>query len=177
MRKMAIVVALAFAGVAPAAAQETPWVETFGGFMYLKADAGGQNVSLRGWNLSVAENLNHWFGGAIDVSGAYGNPGGIHEFEHTVVGGPVFSYRKNSAFTPFAHAMIGLIRGSRGYIGTSEGATRFTGVFGGGLDLKVRDHVAIRIIQADYQVTPFFNQTQSNYRLSVGVVLRWGKKK
>jgi hypothetical protein len=175
MRRMAMVVAVALAGAAPAAAQETPTVEIFGGGMYFKGDAGGQGISLRGWNVSVAENVNHWFGGAIDVSGAYGSPGGIREFQHSVVGGPVFSYRRGS-ITPFAHLMIGPIRVSRGYLGTSVAATRFTGVFGGGLDLKVRDHVAIRIVQADYQVTPFFNQRQDNYRISVGVVLRWGKK-
>jgi hypothetical protein len=176
MRRMAMLVALAVVGAAPAAAQQTPVVEIFAGGMYFNADAGGQNISLRGWDVSVAENTNHWFGGAIDVSGAYGSPGGIREFEHSVVGGPVFSYRKISGITPFAHAMIGLIRNSRGYLGSSEGATRFTGVFGGGLDLKIREHVAIRIVQADYQVTPYFNQRQDNYRISAGLVLRWGTK-
>ena len=175
MRRIAIVVAFVFAGVASAAAQETPTVEVFAGGMYVKGDAGGKGVSLRGWNLSVAENVNHWFGGAIDVSGAYGSPAGIREFEHSIVGGPVFSHRKGS-LTPFAHAMIGAIRNSRGYLGASVGATRFTAIFGGGLDYKIRDHIAIRIFQADYQVTPYFNQRQDNYRVSAGVVLRWGKK-
>jgi hypothetical protein len=182
MRKMAIVVALALAAIRPAPAQETPHVEIFAGGTYFDANANGSgtvvqnNVSLRGWNISVAENVNHWFGGAIDVSGVYGTPGGIREFEHSIVGGPVFSYRKNSSLTPFAHAMIGGIRGSRGYLGTSEPVTRFTAVFGGGLDWKIRNHVALRLFQADYQVTPFFNQAQANFRLSAGVVLRWGKK-
>lgn len=184
MRKIAMVMALAFGAAAgpSAAAQETPHVEIFAGGMYFVANANGSgsvvqnSVSLRGWNVSVAENVNHWFGGAIDVSGAYGSELGIREFQHSIVGGPVFSYRRNSSITPFAHAMIGGIRGSRGYLGTSVAATRFTAVLGGGVDWKIRNHVAIRIVQADYQVTPFFNQAQANFRVSAGVVLRWGKK-
>lgn len=185
MRRIAVVMALALAaaGSPRAKAQETPTVEIFGGWTYFKANVNGSgalvenNVSLHGWNVSVAENLNHWFGGAVDVSGVYGTPGGIREFEHSVVGGPVFSYRKSSSFTPFGHVMIGGIRNSRGYLGASEAATKFTAVFGGGVDVKVRDHLAIRLVQADYQVTPYFNQRQDNYRLSFGVVLRWGNKK
>ena len=184
MRRMAVLMALALAcaGGPSAYGQETPHVEIFAGGMYFDANTNGSgsavqnNVSLRGWNFSVSENINHWFGGAIDVSGAYANPRGIREFQHTIVGGPVFSYRKVSGVTPFAHAMIGGIRASRGYLGASQPATRFTAVFGGGVDLKIREHVALRIVQADYQVTPFFNQAQANYRISVGVVLRWGKK-
>src|SRR6266567_7950371 len=175
MRRIVAVVSLLVATVMPAAAQETPTVEVFAGGMYFKGDAGGKGVSLGGWNLSVAENVNHWFGGAIDVSGAYGSPAGIREFEHSIVGGPVFSHRKGS-LTPFAHTMLGAIRNSRGYLGASVSATRFTGVFGGGLDWKIREHIAIRIVQADYQVTPYFNQKQDNFRVSAGVVLRWGKK-
>ncbi len=183
MRKMAVIAALAvpLCGT-PAWAQETPRVEIFAGGMYFDANANGSgtlvqnNVSLRGWNVSVAENVNHWFGGAIDASGVYASPLGVREFQHSIVGGPVFSYRKISGLTPFAHAMIGGIRSSRGYLGSSEAATRFTAVFGGGLDLNIRNHVAIRVVQADYQVTPYFNQRQDNYRISVGVVLRWGKR-
>ena len=70
------------------------------------------------------------------------------------------------------HWQVDKIRASRGYLGASQPATRFTAVFGGGVDLKIREHVALRIVQADYQVTPFFNQAQANYRISVGVVLR-----
>ena len=119
MRRMAVLMALALAcaGGPSAYGQETPHVEIFAGGMYFDANTNGSgsavqnNVSLRGWNFSVSENINHWFGGAIDVSGAYANPRGIREFQHTIVGGPVFSYRKISGVTPFAHAMIGGGRG------------------------------------------------------------------
>jgi hypothetical protein len=50
---------------------------------------------------------------------------------------------------------------------------------GGGLDIGVGHHFAIRAIQAEYLMTRFPNVagttvTQNNYRLSAGVVLRFG---
>ncbi len=115
MRKIAAVAALMIplCGT-PAWAQETPHVEIFGGGSYFVADTTTKDVSLRGWNVSVTENLNHWFGGTVDATGVYGTPGGTREFQHSIVGGPVFAYRKTSGVTPFAHVMIGGIRGSRG---------------------------------------------------------------
>jgi opacity protein-like surface antigen len=47
---------------------------------------------------------------------------------------------------------------------------------GGGLDVKLSEHVAIRAIQLDYLRTGFFNETQNKGRLSVGVVFRFGRK-
>jgi hypothetical protein len=44
---------------------------------------------------------------------------------------------------------------------------------GGGVDLKVVHHFAIRLIQADYLFSHFAGGTQNNVRLSTGFVLRF----
>ena len=51
---------------------------------------------------------------------------------------------------------------------------------GGGLDVKVHHHIAIRLIQAEYLMTRFENLTtgstasQNDMRLSAGLVFRFG---
>jgi len=47
--------------------------------------------------------------------------------------------------------------------------------FGGGADYEMTNHVAIRLIQAEYLYTKFGGTHQNNARISAGVVYRWGK--
>jgi opacity protein-like surface antigen len=176
MRKFMWVIILMVVAVLPARAQTTPQVEMMGGYSYLRADMGGADTSLHGWDFSFAENINSWLGGKADFGGFYGSPGSTRVNTHTFMFGPQFSYRKSSTITPFAHVLIGGMRASRGYLGISEAKTDFAAAFGGGLDLKVHDNVAIRVIQAEYVVTPYLDLRQDNVRVSAGIVLRFGKR-
>ena len=72
MRKLMWILALMLFLALPAMAQ-TPQVEVFGGFSYLRADVGGADLNQKGWNFSVNENLNNWLGGVADFSGHYGH--------------------------------------------------------------------------------------------------------
>ena len=176
MRKLMWILALMLFLALPAMAQ-TPQVEVFGGFSYLRADVGGADLNQKGWNFSVNENLNNWLGGVADFSGHYGHEAGLNVNDHTFMFGPRFSYRKNSSFTPFAQVLLGGMRASRGYLGISQPTTDFAAAFGGGLDVKIHDKVAIRVIQAEYVVTPFLSLRQDNFRLSAGIVLQFGHRK
>jgi opacity protein-like surface antigen len=165
----------------PAAAQqaeevEVPKAEIYGGYSYLRADFGGQNQTFNGWNFSLNENLNSWFGGKADFSGHLAQPGGVNVNAYLFLFGPQFSYRRSKSVTPFAHVLLGGIRASEGYVGISQAATKFAAAFGGGFDLRVHQNVAIRVVQAEYFITPFFNQRQDNVRVSGGLVLRFGKR-
>ncbi len=176
MRNLMLLIALMALVILPARAQNTPHVEVMGGYSYLRADLGGKDIGLNGWNFSVTENLNSWLGGTADFSGFYATPGGINANAHTFLFGPHFAYRKSKSATPFARVMIGGMRASRGYLGISQPATDFAAAFGGGLDLKIHKVVALRVIQADYIITPYLNLRQDNVRLSAGIVLRFGEK-
>jgi opacity protein-like surface antigen len=75
-----------------AAAQDTPQYEVFVGGSYLRVHSGGaeltqlldlsaiqyqphnSNFNLYGWEASITENLNRWFGGELEASGFYGSP-------------------------------------------------------------------------------------------------------
>ena len=157
--------------------EETPKVEVFGGYSYAGSDT-------RGWNGSIAGNVNKWFGLVGDFSGQYTNTGeaGFREKirTHSFVFGPQVSVRKNKRVTPFARALFGVA-----YIDTNAteaGQTflfndkSFSMALGGGLDVRVSKNVAIRAFQADYVRTKFFGQTQNKGRLSFGVVFRFGQR-
>jgi opacity protein-like surface antigen len=96
-----------------AAAQDTPHYEVFAGGSYLRVHASGaeltqllgepalqfqphnQNFNLLGWDASVTENVNHWFGAELDASGFYGSPsaGFLYPAAQLVTSSPNFSQK------------------------------------------------------------------------------------
>jgi opacity protein-like surface antigen len=183
----------------------TPRVEWFLGYSYLRAvpelAAGNRLVYLNGGSTSIAFNFNRYFGLVGDfggfndtkllLQGAGGSSTSVNSSgtAYTYLFGPRLSYRTHERFTPFAQALFGGIHASEvtassGCSGTgctllpSENSFAFTA--GGGLDLKVHRHIAIRIVQAEYLMTRFENLTtgskasQNDIRLSAGLVFRFG---
>ena len=159
-----------------AIAQQTPEVEVFGGYSNLVANVSAPSFNLNGFDVSVAENVNSWFGGALDFTSHFGTEAGNKVNTQTVTYGPVFSYRKHPSVVPFAHCLLGTVRGSSDYLNISKPAWQFVVVAGGGLDVKLTDRVALRLFQADYVMTSFSSSHQDNVRLSAGIVLRFGRK-
>ena len=131
MRKFMWVLAVLAVVAMPARAQDTPQFELMGGYSYLRADVGGSDLSMNGWQASVTENLNSWFGGKAEFSGYYANatpvsgPPDINVNAHSFLFGPQITHRKSSSFTPFAHVLVGAYRGSQGYLGISQPKTDF----------------------------------------------------
>jgi hypothetical protein len=152
----------------PAAAQDpsTPKAEVFLGYSYIRSDG----ANFRGWNGSVAGNVNNWFGIVGDFSGHYFPLANVNLYTYTF--GPRLSYRKNARVTPFVHALVGGARVGGG--GVSE--TGFAANVGGGIDIKASESIAIRAIQVDALVTNLGGSTTTDPRLSFGVVFRFGKK-
>ncbi len=166
-----------FMSLSAMAQESAPKAEMFGGYSY----AGeGSN----GFDASIAGNVNKWFGLVADVGGQYTRleEAGVRESigTHSLLFGPRFSLRRNKRVTPFAQALFGAshVRSEA----TESGQififsdTSFSMALGGGLDVNVNDTFAIRVIQAEYLRTRFFNETQNKGRVSIGVVFRFGKK-
>lgn len=147
------------AAAAAEAEVETPAVEVFAGYSYLRIYGEDSN----GGNVAITGNVNRWFGVTVDVS-AHAGKDDIAEDTTLVTAGPKFTYRRGPV-TPYAHFLFGGAFGG----GESEGAI----VFGGGLDAKVGDNVAIRIAQVDYVATTF---RSNNARISAGIVFRFGNR-
>ncbi len=157
-------------------AQQTPKVEVFGGYSNLVANVSGPSFNLNGLDFSVAENVNSWFGGVLDFTSHFGTEAWNKVNTQTLTYGPVFSYRKHPSVVPFVHGLLGAARGSTNYLDISKPAVHFVVVAGGGLDVKLTDRVALRLIQADYVMTRFSSTSQDNIRLSAGITLRFGGK-
>jgi hypothetical protein len=175
MRKALIFLALLILPMS-ALAQQTPKVEVFGGYSNLTSNLDYNSFNLSGFHVSVTENLNSWFGGAVDFSSQYGTSAGYKTDAQTVMYGPVFAYRKHPSIVPFVHGMGGVVRGGPEYVNISKPEFRLGLIGGGGLDVKVSPHVSLRLVQADYLYTRFSSARQDNIQLSAGIVLTFGTK-
>lgn len=153
------------------------------------------NANVNGWEASITGNANRWLGIEGDFAGYYGkvttqvvifhvNPPGVTStpFNDTAkvryysyLLGPRLSYRGDERFTPFVHALFGGIRQTieGPQISTGGAQTSFGMALGGGLDVKVAEHVALRIFQADYVRTRFGFKAENDLRLSFGAVFRF----
>ena len=157
-------------------AQEAPKVEVFGGYSW----AGG---NFHGWNASITGNVNKWFGIVGDFSGHYGSEQDgsvrINQDAHSFLFGPRVSHR-GKRFTPFAYAVFGATRFHESAVvlgqRLSASDTGFSSAYGGGLDLKVTDRLAIRTFQLDYFRPNFFGEAHNRGRLAFGVIVNIGKR-
>jgi opacity protein-like surface antigen len=98
--------------------------------------------------------------------------------------GPKFTFRNSSPVTPFAHVLFGIDKMTMDIEASAEGESeevellKDTGygiTLGGGIDVKVNNNFAIRLIQADYYMTRHDETTQNNIALSFGVVFGFGQ--
>ena len=164
-----------------ARAQETPAWEFSGGYSYLDANLNGTHFHMNGGGGTATENLNNWFGGRIEVNAYQGNEAITVSGQSTVYSvaaqtytyGPVFSYRRYSRITPYAHVQIGAIHGSTNYLGISQSAYKFAVAPGAGLDFALNHETVIRV-DGEYLLTRFLSLTQENVNASVSIVFRFG---
>jgi opacity protein-like surface antigen len=127
MKCFPLVLILLFAALS-ARAQETPKVEVFGGYSYLRGDLGDISVNSHGWNGSVTYNFDSILGIKADFSGHAGNktfttqiPAPIpivgdpfvttsfdlRPRDFTFLFGPQVTYRKKKTVIPFGHVLLG----------------------------------------------------------------------
>ena len=166
-------------------------VEVFGGYQYLhegnisvdgQTDTGsGQGFN--GWDASATGYFNRYLGVTGDFSSGYATIQGISGHVYTYTGGPVVAFRVGKV-NPFVHALAGGIHLSASADGISVGRTGFTAMFGGGVDVKVRKPISVRLIDVDWlfyrfgssvsfgSALPPVNQS-NNVRITTGVVFRF----
>ncbi|MGA9668938.1 MAG: OmpA family protein [Terracidiphilus sp.] len=181
----------------------TPRVEWFMGYSYLRAvpelAEGNRLVDLNGGSTSLAFNFNRYFGIVGDFGGfndsrlllTGGNLSQDRQIDKgtvfTLLAGPRLSFRNFDRITPFVQVLAG---GTRASEITLSGCTNncqllpkeyaFAMTAGGGLDLNIHHHIALRLVQAEYLMTRFsdfntgFTGTQNDMRLSTGLVFRFG---
>ena len=188
-----------------AMAQETaaPKAEIFGGYSYLRNNSNG----FKGFTGQGTVNFSRNFGVTAQVDGNFRNAADLSSFsilgispsatEHLYdfLAGPTATARfgKNSVF---AHALFGVAHSSLNagiglpiIGGLSTGVTSASGfamAFGGGVDIGLTRHVALRAAQIDYLRTQFNTSDalltglssstaarQNSWRYSAGIVFRF----
>jgi outer membrane protein OmpA-like peptidoglycan-associated protein/opacity protein-like surface antigen len=182
----------------------TPKVELFVGYSYLRAipapAVGNRLMWMNGASTSIAYNLNRHLGIVGDF-GAYTNSqmlfqggyGSTVDADNANVAafsylfGPRLSFRNHGRITPFVQALFGGMRANEVTLANCTfsctllpSEDTFAWTAGGGLDIKMRHHLAIRLIQAEYLMTRFQDYStgatasQNDMRLSSGIVFRFG---
>jgi outer membrane immunogenic protein len=179
-------VMLICSGIA-AAQDENPKAEVFGGYSYVRFNAGSglPGINFNGGSGSVSYNLNSWLGFVGDVGGYHWSQSSVSLNVISYLFGPKIALR-HGRITPFFQGLFG---GARASGGTGCAAARvrpevafgcfsgsenaFATALGGGLDWNATPHLGVRLAQAEYLMTRFSSQTQNNARISAGVVFRW----
>jgi outer membrane protein OmpA-like peptidoglycan-associated protein len=181
-----------------------PKFELFVGYSYLRAvpsyTADNRLVWLHGGSTSLAYNLSRWisvvgdFGAhtnsEVRFSGGYTGTVDVDNSNVAVMTyllGPRVSFWKHGRVSPFAQALFGGVHANQVNLkGCTVNCTvlpsqdSFAMTAGGGLDLRVHRHFAIRLIQGEYLMTRFTSYTtgasgtHNDLRLSSGIVFRFG---
>jgi len=172
----------------PACAQEfSQWaasrMEVFAGYDLLHTnfnnESGAYNQSsfnLNGGGGQFVYNLNNWFGAVSEVDGYSLVSYRLQPVLMTYLTGPRFTLHRGRV-TPYVHALFG-----GAYSRDAVNNTGYTNVFstavGGGADVRVNRHLAVRPLQAEYFLMKFpdgeYNR-QNGFRYSTGVIFRLGK--
>ena len=183
--------------------EETPVFEVNGGYTYMRWQVPPvlvpppSSYNYNGFNAGAAYNITHLFAAVVDISGVYNSqpntgsgPSNTHIYSYLL--GPRLYPVGHHKLTPFVHALFGISTfdfnapafGGSPAFSLSDNAFSFA--FGGGLDLKVSRHIAIRLAQLDYQQTRLLHtiatqsqvppDNQNNFKYSGGVVIRFGEK-
>lgn len=167
----------------------TPKAELFGGYSLVHMEGSDMN----GLGISLAGNFNKNLGLVADFSRNQNRESslsilGTAKSEltfHSFMAGPRLTERKLKWFTPFTHALFGMTRvnaklrlsGNPATAGTTAvDETGFSMALGGGLDLTADDRYFLRLLQADYYLIRSDKIKHEGLRLSVGVLVRFGRR-
>ena len=180
--------------------------EFFGGYSYLVTDTkeSGNPIdhlgNLDGFNAAVTYYITKRFGITGDFSAHFlkntqAITGGTISFNSksfSYLVGPQYRFTNKTRVTPFVRALVGASNNRFSYRTMATGATTpaaeaslsitdFALAIGGGLDVRVNKHIAVRAFQIDYN--PVFVQSRpqfgidggrrfDNVRFSIGIVFK-----
>jgi hypothetical protein len=200
--KKAALLCIAFLLGVTAWAQDVPTVEIPIGFSMINVHpnlAPITSFNVFGGGGQVDFNFGNYFGIKADLMG-YTQGSGLRVSQNGQflgnVNGNLFTYmfgpqikKHTGVFQPFAEALFGaahtnlygnICRLESGCLSGSGDNNGFAMAFGGGLDIKVSKHVAIRPVEADYLFTRFsanhvnYTANQNNFRYFGGFDFMFG---
>lgn len=130
----------------------------------------GADINQNGVSGSLAYNPNRWLGIVGDFGGYHASPGGVSLNTYTYLFGPRLTLRNPTKINPFVQVLFGGSRITAG--GGGPSANQFAYSFGGGVDLGLLPHLALRP-QFDYVGLDTSGQRTNCARVSVGFVVHF----
>lgn len=201
MRKLVVLVGLLALWMAPVRAQDAPEkpepevkkvsipkFELSAGYSYRTFGAyGSRSLAMNGGYGSVDYNWRRWLSAEAEFVAVYKNQGVLGKTDiYTFLVGPRVYPLGHHKLTPFGHLLLGVGRYSKakptygGFPAASYGDTAYAWEGGGGLDMNLRKHWGVRLIEVDMGHTGFTadnpTKSQGERRISVGIVYRFGER-
>lgn len=153
-------------------------VDLFGGYSYVRTET---EQNLHGWAAEVAFSLASQVDFFVNAGGQYDSfqyaGSDIDVDLHELMLGIRLGARRESKVRGFVHAMAGLVRGGAGtsVLGYSIGASKtvFGCAAGFGAEVRLREHLALRVAQVEYLGTWSEGARGDNFRLASGLTYRF----
>jgi hypothetical protein len=161
-------------------APDAPKAEIFAGYAYERTNLQNYDPlsteSINGETVQATVYLNRSIGVTADVTCATGTnlaQSGVNIVRYTYLFGPTYAFRISSSVTPFVHVLFGEDHERSSSIFLPDiSSNSFSEDFGGGLDVKLVDHVALRLAQVDLMHTNH-SGGENHFRYGAGVVFRF----
>jgi len=185
MRKVLFIALLVLGCGSWVFAQDYSKGEFYGGYQYLHIDTGNTGVD-NSWPAGFGLDGTYYFTKNIGLTADFGYnkhdySGGTNAHIYEFLFGPRFKARFGK-LEPFADAGFGISHGGLQMTSTTVTANAFTMALGGGLDVGVAKHFAVRLGEFHYVYTRFatgsatFNpngsDSQNNFAFGAGIVIR-----
>jgi hypothetical protein len=196
MKKLFAVFALLAVLSIPTLAQDrrggegTPVFEFGGGYTYRSFNVPfSPRLNMNGWNATAEYAVKRWLSVAADIDETWKSqpdtavPGTDHTYIYSFLFGPRVYPLGHHRLTPFVHALFGAGRSKLTLPGIPDQTENdFAFSFGGGLDLSLGHHFAIRVAKVDYEQTRFYQSAapgtpnQNNFKYSAAFLIKLGEK-
>ena len=165
-------------------AKSASLLELFGGFAFGRMNNSGSyttGLSMPGGIGAFAVNLRPWLQLAGDSSYNFQSSNGVKNIVYGNHYGPRIFMRGRTRWNlaPFGEVLFGgsradtTVAATPGYPAYTVSSNCFSMKVGGGVDVHPTKMFAIRLLDVDYYRTSFgTNQTQTNYWISTGIVIK-----
>ncbi|SRR6267154_5068591 len=156
--------------------EDEPWQFAVG-YQYNRDNLVGSPFNTHGVNFSLARYFGRWFGveaqvgvGFLGKTGQTTTPPNLDAKSIFVGAGPRVSYRNRSRYEPWVHLVVGMehfrFSQTAGVLGSNNA---LAGAAGGGVDVYLKPHVALRT-EADALGSRFFSANQRSFQVVGGLV-------
>jgi peptidoglycan-associated lipoprotein len=146
---------------------------------------GGNSFSMQGGSVQVHGQFWHGLGVVADVSGLHtastGGSSGVGLDMVTATFGPRYTWSPaHRRYAIFGQALVGEAHGMNSVFpnpaGANDSANSLALYVGGGINVRLKDHLALRVLEADWLRTQLPNATtnvQNNLRVGAGLIYRF----